>query len=518
MATNEKDGKSPLDVTSVPSHEEATISTPPNEKDRAPINPLLEQYLNMNPAEKAAFDKKLLRRIDWHLIPWMTILYLMSFLDRVNIGTAKLWIFFVSYVAFEIPSNLVLKKLRPSRYIPATVIIWSLFQIFMGLVTNYGQLVALRFCLGAAEAGLFPGLNFYLNGWYRREELAKRTSIFFGGAVLAGAFGGIFGWALGHMEGIGGKAGWAWIFIIEGLITFVCGVLSFWLIYDWPDRARFLTDMEREVVHYRLKADSGLGTQGKFSWKTIRRGFTDWKTWVFMLNYLGPAQCIYSQSMFAPSIVASLGTWTRPQSLLLSVPPYIIAFGTTLGTAWLSDKWLKRGIFNMFWGTLAVVGYVILMVTHNAGAKYFAVFFTTLAIAPMISNTIVWTGNNFGSHYKKAVAMGMVFSAGNSGGIWAALAYRSKDAKPTNGQVPYLPGHATAMAFAAANVITSVILWFFMRRENQRREREYGPAPGPDEQHNIDDPAYRAKWGLEGMSRDDILNLGDDHPAFRFIL
>lgn len=99
----------------------------------------------------------------------------------------------------------------------------------MGLVTNYGQLLALRFCLGAAEAGLFPGLSFYLNGWYRREEISRRMAFFWGGAVLAGAFGGIFGWGLGHMEGVGGKPGWAWIFIIEGLLTFVCGIASIWV-------------------------------------------------------------------------------------------------------------------------------------------------------------------------------------------------------------------------------------------------------------------------------------------------
>lgn len=88
----------------------------------------------------------------------------------------------------------------------------------MGLVKNYPQLIALRFCLGIFESGLFPGLNFYLNGWYKRDELNKRTAVFFGGAVLAGAFGGILGYGLGHMNGIGGRPGWAWIFIIEGLL------------------------------------------------------------------------------------------------------------------------------------------------------------------------------------------------------------------------------------------------------------------------------------------------------------
>lgn len=418
---------------------------------------------------------------------------------------------------FEVPSNLVLKRLRPSIYLPATMVLWAIFQTLMGLVTNYSQLLAMRFFLGMFEAGLFPGVNFYLNGWYRRGELSKRTAFFFGGAVLAGAFGGIFGYALGEMGGIGhlhGKpmSGWRWIFIIEGLMTFIVASASFWLVYDWPDRARFLTPFEREFVHYRLANDTGLATGGTFTKKSIWSALKDWKTPMYMLCYIGAAQCIYSQSLFIPSIVQQLGTWSVAQSLLLSVPPYVCAFITTMLTAWLSDKVMRRGFFNMFWSTLAVVGYLILMVAplHAVGARFFAVFLTTFSIAPLISTTITWCGNNIYGHYKKATAMGLVFSCGNSGGIIASLVYRDQD-KPR-----YLPGHATALAFVAMNGITSVIIYFGLKAANRKREREYGPVV-EGEKHNIDDPEYLARWGLTGMDRNEILNLGDDHPAFRYI-
>ncbi|BEJ17499.1 hypothetical protein CspHIS471_0609000 [Cutaneotrichosporon sp. HIS471] len=501
-------------------------------------NEYILQLENMPAEERAALEKSMLRKIDIRLLPWMTLLYLLSFLDRINIGAAKLntiekdlnltgnmyniasLVFFVSYVVFEIPSNLVLKKLRPSIYIPVTMVVWALFQIFMGLVTNFGQLVALRFCLGMAEAGLFPGLNFYLTGWYRRGELNKRVSFFFAGAVLAGAFGGALGYGFTKMDGIGGKAGWSWIFIMEGLLTLVAGVGSFWMIHDWPDRARFLTPIEREFVLLRLRQDTGLGTSGNFSWGVALSALKDWKTLCFSLAYVGAAQCIYSQSLFAPSIVAVLGKWSRAQSLLMSVPPYVLAFVTTMVTAYLSDKWMKRGVFNMFWSTLACVGYIILLTTTpntNAkiGAQYFAVFLTTMSIAPLISTTISWSGGSFGSHYRKAVAMGMIFSTGNSGGIWASLVYRNQDAKK---KPPYQPGHGTALAFAAMNGIMSAIIWFGLRRANRQREEKYGPAPDGAEKHDIDDPEYRKRWGLEDMSREDILDLGDRHPAFRFIL
>lgn len=421
-------------------------------------------------------------------------------------------------VFFEVPSNLVLKRLRPSVFLPATMVLWAIFQTLMGLVTNYGQLLAMRFCLGMFEAGLFPGVNFYLNGWYRRSELSKRTAFFFGGAVMAGAFGGIFGYALGEMGGIGKlhggpMLGWRWIFIIEGLLTFVIAVASFWMVHDWPDRAKFLTEFEREFVHYRLANDTGIAGGGQFKMKEVIRGIFDWKTILYMLCYIGCAECIYSQSLFVPSIVQQLGKWTTAQSLLLSVPPYAVAFITTMATAYLSDKFMKRGVFNMFWSTLGVVGYLILMTVplKQVGARYFAVFLTTMAIAPLISNTITWCGNNIYGHYKKATAMGLVFSCGNSGGIVASLVYRDQD-KPR-----YMPGHATALAFVAMNGITSVIIYFGLKAANKKREREYGLVED-NEKHNIDDPEYLNRWGLTGMERNDILNLGDDHPAFRYIL
>lgn len=335
---------------------------------------------------------------------------------------------------------------------------------------------------------------------------------------MAGAFGGILGYGFGQMKGVGGKPGWSWIFIMEGIITFLIGCASFWMIHDWPDKAKFLTPLERECVLARLKKDTGLATQGSFSMKQVWRGLKDWKTYAFAMCYVGAAQCIYSQSLFAPSIIAELGQWSRPQSLLLSVPPYVVAFFTTIATAFASDYFMRRGIFNIVWSLLAVAGYAVLLGTspkQTVGGQYFAVFLTTMAVAPLIATTISWCGNNFGGHYKKAVAMGIVFSNGNAGGIWASLVYRNEDAKKSP---PYQPGHGTALAFSALNGIMSAIIWYGLNRENKRREKEYGPPPGPEEQHDIDDPEYRARWGLEGMSRDDILNLGDDHPAFRFVL
>jgi MFS family permease len=317
----------------------------------------------------------------------------------------------------------------------------------MGLVKTYGQLLALRLLLGLFECGLFPGMfhfhhcpmrtrstnrlslspfagiSFFLSGWYKRKEASKRISLFFAGAVMAGAFGGILGYGLSRMNGVGGKSGWSWIFIIEGLLTLVAGLASPWLVQDWPDQeTKFLTPLEKQMVLERLKADTGLASQGTFNMRVVKRAALDWKSWLFMFSYIGVAMPIYSQSIFTPTIIASLGKWTTPQSLLLSTPPYVFAFITTMVTAYFSDKTGKRAVFLIFWSFMAVVGYILLITIplSRPGGLYFAVFLTIGSIAPCIATTIVFAAGNFGNHYKKAVSMGMVFSLGNAGGIVAS--------------------------------------------------------------------------------------------------
>lgn len=169
------------------------------------------------------------------LIPWLMILYLCSFLDRTNIGNARilgledelnitggqyntaLAVFFISYSLFEAPSNVLLKRFPPRFWISFIVIGFGSCCLAIGFVRNYGGLVAARFLLGVFEAGLFPGSQFYLSCWYRRNEFGVRSAIFSSAASAAGSFGGLLAAGIAQMDGIGGYSGWRWIFIVEGM-------------------------------------------------------------------------------------------------------------------------------------------------------------------------------------------------------------------------------------------------------------------------------------------------------------
>lgn len=488
----------------------------------------------LSPAE----EKKLVRKIDFKLVPFLSLLYLLSFLDRVNIGQAKLdgiipdlgltanqfqitlLVFFVGYVSFEIPSNTILKMAKPSRYISACMLLWGITMTLMGIVKSFGGLVAARFCLGIAESPLFPGISYYLVSWYKREESNLRVAIFFSSATIAGAFGGILAWAISKMRGIGGKPGWSWIFIIEGLMTVAVSLVAPWMIQDFPEDAKFLTEKERKFVVHRLRQDTG--GAGNFRWLYVKNAFRDWKTYVFALIYIGIACPLYALSLFSPTIISELGSFNIPQSMLLSTPPYVLACIFTIISAFISDRMRQRGIFNIGWMSTTCIGYIILLaidVRQKPGVAYFAVFLCVGGIAPCIANSIAWIGGNTAPVIKRGTAMGVFFMTGNSGGIISSVIYRAQD-KPA-----YRLGHGVSLGFSVMALTLSIFMRIWFARENARRDAKYGPVPktvigpaGVETTAVRDDPFLRAKYGLEGMSEEDIEALGDKSPFFRYLL
>jgi MFS family permease len=181
-----------------------------------------------------AAEKKLVRKVDRFVVPVVMIAYLLCFLDRVNIGNARLYgleedlnmssaqyqaavaVLFVTYVLVEVPSNLILKHFRPSRYIAFLAVSWGIVSTLTGVVQSYGGLIACRLLLGLMEGGLLPGLTVYLTMFYTKKELALRIGYLFVSSALAGACGGLLAYGIGFMHGVAGQSGWRWVFIIEG--------------------------------------------------------------------------------------------------------------------------------------------------------------------------------------------------------------------------------------------------------------------------------------------------------------
>ncbi|KAF8522739.1 putative MFS nicotinic acid transporter Tna1 [Hysterangium stoloniferum] len=488
--------------------------------------------LKMSPVE----EKRLLRRIDLWIVPYSSLLYLLSFLDRVNIGQARLaglekdlnlhgnqydialMIFFVSYIAFELPSNLVLKTFKPSRWICFIMVCWASLQMrvrrSMGLVKNAKELYATRFLLGMFEAGLFPGLNFLFSTWYSRKELNVRIAIFFAGATLAGAFGGLLAFGIRHMAGVGGKGGWAWIFILEGLLTLICALPAPWLVQDFPHYSKLLTPTEKAKWLHRLNVSQGVTNAPlPFTTKQVWRALTDWKTYIYSLMSLSIAQPFYSLSLFAPSIIAALG-FTNAAASALSAAPYALGTVVIITMGAVSDRLSIRSPFITIMMLLSVIGYTILLCDVSPTVKFVAIFITVIGAGPCtpVAITLV-VSNYFGPMYTRAAVMGIYFSCGNCGGIIASNVYPIGDAPK------YIRGHATALGFSCLAIVLNAFMGFYNKQENARRDRIYG-VPNPDGSDCspvcADDPVQMKKWGLEGMSKQEIIELGDQHPAFRY--
>ncbi|KAJ3512288.1 hypothetical protein NLJ89_g3607 [Agrocybe chaxingu] len=460
-------------------------------------------------------EQKLIRKIDLALIPWLSFLYLLSFLDRSSIGNAKLYnleadlnmtdkqylltltIFFFSYAVFEVPSNVFLKRLRPSVWLSLLMLFWGIMMTLQGIVHNYPQLLAMRFLLGLFEAGLFPGVSYYLSCWYKRSEFGLRAALFFSAATVSGAFGGLLAVAIAKMDGIGGKPAWAWIFIIEGLATVVAGAVSFWIIQDFPDTAKFLTEAERTVVIRRLQGDNQHSAAGEnFRMHYILMSLKDWKTYIGMAIYCGCVMPLYAFSLFLPSIINQLGYTATPANLL-TVPVYVFACIITCGVGFIADR-------------LGAVGYIILICSKTPALSYFATYMATCGIYPVISNTITWMSNNVEGSYKRSVTLGMVIGFGNLNGAVSSNVYRARDK-------PWYPlGHGLVLMYIAIGLIASTAYVFLLKRENARRER--GERDEVIENQPDTHDAKNEKNGRFETIEDAKRNKGDEWSGYRYTI
>ncbi|KND86188.1 putative transporter [Tolypocladium ophioglossoides CBS 100239] len=482
----------------------------------------------------AANDKLIERNVLWkmdiRLIPMLALLYLLSFLDRGNIGNAKIeglqedlkltpdqynWcltVFFFTYAAFEVPSNLLLKRLRPSRWLPIIMVFWGIVVTLMGVVQSYRGLLVARLFLGVAEAGLFPGVTYYLTMWYCREEIQLRQALFFSAASIAGAFGGLLAFAISKMDGVGGIAGWRWIFILEGIATVLIAVMAFFVIYDFPETAGFLTEEEREFVIRRLKyqgqiapgadptSESGgtthhdvqVGQAEEFQWKYVRQAFTDWQVWVNVFLYWGIVCPLYGISLFLPTILKSLG-YTSNAAQLMTIPIYITAAVLAIVLAYVSDRVGKRSPFVIGLMCVMVVGFTMCISSSNPRVVYGGIFITACAIYPAVPGIISWMSNNVSGSYKRSAGMAIQIGLGNLAGAMASNFYREADSPR------YFLGHGLELGFIAMGLVAAFILLFGYRTINKQR------------QQRIADGAHNR------MTPQELSEMGDKAVTFRYM-
>ncbi|KIM47889.1 hypothetical protein M413DRAFT_61871 [Hebeloma cylindrosporum] len=438
---------------------------------------------NSHVAEHTIDERKLVRKIDLHVIPWLALLYLINFLDRGSIGNAKLYnleadigindrqylialtVFFFPYAILEPASNVLLRRFKPRIYLSTMMLMWGMVMAFHGVIENYGGLLTVRVLLGATEAGLYPGIVFYITSWYKRSEMGSRIALFFSSATVAGAFSGLLSAAISKMDGVAGRSGWEWIFILEGLGTIAIALASYWVIQDFPDTATFLTQEERAFVVRRLTDDLKLSAGGEsFCKEYIWQSLTDWKTWVANTYFSnvsdGP---LYAFSLFTPSIINQV-SFRATEANLLSVPVYAWGCFLTCIIGFLGDRIGARSYINLSLFGVGLIAYTILIVSRSPALSYFAVYLAVSLICRK-ANSVAWVASNVEGSYKRSVTLGMAIGFGNINGAVTANIYRAKD-RPW-----YRLGHAIVLFYITTGFACSVLFAVLLKRENARRER-----------------------------------------------
>lgn len=319
----------------------------------------------------AVAEAALYAHITRRLIPLLFLCYVAAYLDRVNVGFAKLQmlgdlrfseavyglgagIFFVGYFLFEIPSNVILHRLGARRWIARVMVTWALVSAAMALVRSPTSFYVLRFVLGVAEAGLFPGVILYLTYWYPAARRGRIVALFMIGIPVAGVVGGpLSGWILEAMQGARGLAGWQWLFLIEAAPSIVLGVIVFFALDDGIAAARWLTPDERALLADRVAVD-----QRQAASHRLREGLTSPRIWLLAAVYFFLIAGLYGVGFWLPTLVRRSGVESALAIGTLTLVPHAAAIVAMLVVSRRSDATRERRWHLAVPGLLGALGWV----------------------------------------------------------------------------------------------------------------------------------------------------------------
>ncbi|KAH8103759.1 MFS general substrate transporter [Phellopilus nigrolimitatus] len=463
-------------------------------------------------AQNSKEERKLVRKLDGRILPIACLMYLFAFLDRSNLGNARLqglpqdvlhddptgilfdWInsaFFFSYILCQVPATVTSKLFFPPRlWLGIAAIGWGICSTLMSTGFNFSGLLVARIGLGVFEAGFGPGIPVYLSYFYTKHEMGLRMAYWFGFAAVAGAFGGLIAFGVQHAHAA--VADWRLLFIIEGIPAILMGLIALVFLPDRPEMTSFLTEGERKIAVARMNratsGDTGLVLNKAHVWAALR----DWRVYVGGVVYFGLNCALASISAFLPTIIQTFG-FTTAITQLLTVPPYAVAAVVITTTSYASDRMQNRGLFMIGANMVGGFGYLLLLVVPtNVHARYFAVFCITSGTYTTIGLIIAWFAHNLGSESKRAAGIPMFNAIGQCGSILGSHIY------PTTDGPRYIMGFAVTCALQFLGAVCALLLSMSYHWDNRRRDRLYG-RPEPE-------------------AKVDTSELADKAPDFRYLL
>ncbi|KAK5065192.1 hypothetical protein LTR84_001029 [Exophiala bonariae] len=443
-------------------------------------------------------ESRIVRKLDFFLMPILVAGFFVLQLDRSNIGNAltstltkdlgitrdevnagnQLQI--AAIVIFEIPSNIILQRVGASVWITFLAFAWGIIATLQAFCTNKGSFYATRFLLGAFEAGYIPGCQYILALFYRRTELAQRTAIFYVGNYLAAGTGSLMAAGILQLEGARGLAGWQWIFLIEGAITLAVAVVILFLLPKDPlntvglariQKLNPFTDQKRSILHKRIIIDDPHKEANAHEWKlrNMLKALADIRLWAHMgINVLSLAPKGGLQ-LYSPSIIRSLGFDSSKANALNSVGNYGVIILSLL-VSWISDRTRQRGLWCLVASAYSMIFSGVLFGLPVGSAKWTKYGMLMLlnsgnAVAQGLNDA--WLSSNCKTPQQRSIGLAMVVMGSNLGGLTGQQLFRSSDApRYVNGFLAILCLYAASMV--AISLLTG--LYFFQNRKLDRMD------------------------------------------------
>ncbi|GJP89600.1 MFS transporter [Aspergillus niger] len=470
------------------------------------VQPLSSSRTSM-PKYTKEEEKGVIKQFDRKLVPFLALLYLLSFLDRSNIGNAKIagladdlhlsssqyeWLltaFYITYILFEW-MTLMYKVVPPHIYIALCVCGWGLVASLQSLATSFGALVFLRAALGITEAAFGPGVPFYLSLFYKREELAFRNGLFISAAPLASSFASSLAWLIVRVSDNGPIAPWRTLFLVEGFPSIIVAVFAWIVIPDTPGSASFLNPRQRAIAQLRMdelkpnrKPHQQQSQQRKsFNWKEVKKTLADPKSYITAFMFFSCNVAFSSMPVFLPTIIQDMG-YSSLTSQALSAPPYLLSFLTVLLTSHLSDRTRTRSPYLIFHALLSATAYAaIALAGHfhsslpspiHVAIRYLAVYPATSGFFSAITLIITWTMDNRPANEGKGASVALLNVIGQCGPLLGTRLY------PASQGPWYVSGMAVCAGFMVLVAALAGLLRWLLGRE--MRGREMGKGDDGDE-------------------------------------
>ncbi|KAL4908053.1 hypothetical protein BDW74DRAFT_115313 [Aspergillus multicolor] len=413
-------------------------------KDAGVITDEAENEINREEvltALNADEEKRLIRRVDWRLVPILTMLYLVKKIDENNASNARIMnkgtyrnimtqlgvtsddygmitvLYTVPYIVAETPFTLLVKKVRPSRWQSRIMLSWGVVTACTAAVTNRAGLYAVRFMLGVTEASMYPTIVLHLTYWYRPDEIAVRMVWVYVVGNTAGIIGGLLAYAFHNISGAGNISGWQWLFIVEGAATVLLSFVVFVFLPDFPATAKWLSPTERAFLQTRLPENSPRAAEKDFDVKEIITSLRDRRLWLFTLMSALITSGSSGVKFYQPTIIANMGFSDIATAQILNIPMSVLAIIFIILCGYGSDRYpqIPLPVFHIVCTAVIIACYSVLVAYPNDIGVYIAMMIGNAAAGAHVPIKWAWRAQTMTGATGSAFAIAFVGSCGQTG-------------------------------------------------------------------------------------------------------